>query len=298
MASEKVWLQARVQVSGQFSAQLESLMEREGALAITLTDVADSPVLEPGVGETPLWPEVMVTGLFDGGTPSEPLRLVLAHAPGVASGIQPVFSTLEDRDWERAWMDDFGPMKFGDGLWIVPGGQPAPDTKATVLWLDPGLAFGTGTHPTTRLCLEWIDARSFNNTMRVIDYGCGSGVLGVAAALKGAEKVVCVDHDPQALLATRENALRNGVSEKIETIDAKDFVDRPADVVLANILAGTLIELAPLLSSALKDGGELVLSGILKQQACEVSGAYKQWFGDMQMKTLEDWVLLSGKAGN
>ena len=288
------WCKVDVRVSNKHVQMLESLLESQGALSVTLTDMADTPMLEPGVGETPLWSEVVVSGLFDSQVPMDRLRAVLSLAPGVASEQQISFDSVQDRDWERAWMDNFKPMKFGHDLWIVPGEQQVPDTAVTVIRLDPGLAFGSGTHPTTRLCLEWIDAQTMQDCS-VIDFGCGSGVLGIAAALKGARKVVCVDNDPQALTATRDNAQRNGVADRIETLDAEQFSGVHADIIVANILSGTLVEFASVLCAALNPGGLMALSGILPEQAGEVSGAYEQWLGDIQEVLLDDWVLISGR---
>ena len=297
--SGQTWLEFRVQVASEFASRLESLMASLGALSITLTDLADTPVLEPGVGETPLWPDLFVTGLFESQADAAQLKSILCRAPGVFSDQQVGLSTLDDRDWERVWMEDFGPMQFGRDLWIMPGQQQAPEPGATVIELDPGLAFGSGSHPTTRLCLEWIDAQTFQGAT-VIDFGCGSGVLGIAAALKGAVTVMCVDNDPQALLATNENAARNHVGSNIVTSDGTQFAPGSgpgniADVMLANILAGTLVKLAPVLCSALKPGGLIALSGILDEQAEEVIGVYKQWLEDMKQSDLEGWVLISGK---
>jgi len=292
--SGQTWIEVRIHVSRQFASQIESLLASLGALSITLTDQADNPVLEPAVGETPLWPEVFVTGLFDDQINPQAVRSMLNRAPGISTDGQILFLTLNDRDWERAWLDNFKPMKFGENLWIVPGGQQAPEPDANIIELDPGLAFGSGTHPTTRMCLEWLDAQALKGKI-VIDFGCGSGVLGLAAALKGAQGVVCIDNDPQALLATRENAHRNRVGSIVRTTDCGQPGISCADVVVANILAGTLVDLAPALCLALKPGGNIALSGILKEQAGQVSSIYSQWLENIEQIKLEDWVLISGK---
>jgi ribosomal protein L11 methyltransferase len=288
------WLELSVRVTRDIAPLVENLLENQMVLAVTMTDDADNPVLEPGVGETPLWPSVCVTALFNGNTPVEPLTRVLSLLPGVDRPQQVSFRYFEDQPWERAWLDRFKPMQFGSGLWIVPGDGPAPAEADHVLRLDPGLAFGTGTHPTTHLCLDWVDQHDFEG-QRVVDYGCGSGVLGIGAAIKGAAVVVCVDNDPQALTATRDNALRNGVQQLVETMTPEQFDRQSADVLLANILAGPLIELAPRLHSALRPGGALVLSGILEVQAQELKEAYSTGFSDLQMKTMDGWVLLTGR---
>lgn len=287
------WLELSVRVSREHASLVESLLQNEPVLALTLTDDADDPVLEPGVGETPLWPSVCVTALFSADTPVEPLTRLLSLVPGVDWPHQVNFRKFEDQQWERTWMDRFKPMRFGSGLWIVPGDGEAPADATHVLRLDPGLAFGTGTHPTTRLCLEWIDGYGFTGK-HVIDYGCGSGVLGIGAALKGAKTVVCVDNDPQALMATRDNAARNRVGPLIECYLPEQLASQAADVMLANILAGPLVELAPRLSDLLASGGKLVLSGILEAQAGEVKDAYRQAFSDLQVKVLDGWVLITG----
>ena len=288
------WLELSVRVSRQNAPLVESLLQNEPVLALTLTDDADDPVLEPGVGETPLWPSVCVTALFSGDTAVEPLSRMLSLVPGVDWPHQVNFRKFEDQQWERVWLDRFKPMQFGSGLWIVPGEGRVPEEAKHVLRLDPGLAFGTGTHPTTHLCLEWMDSHDFTNE-RVIDYGCGSGVLGITAALKGARAVVCVDNDPQALTATTDNALRNGVQDAIDSLAPEEFKPQSVDVVLANILAGPLVELAPCLTATLQPGGTLVLSGILEKQAEEVRNAYESGFSEIQLKLMNGWVILTGK---
>jgi len=288
------WTQISVRVSRDDASLVENLLQDQGALAVSLTDDADDPVLEPGVGETPLWPSVCVTALFDADTPTQPLRHLLSLVPGMDQPQQVEFRTLDDQQWERIWLDRFKPMRFGRDLWVVPGEQPVPAEAVHVLRLDPGLAFGTGTHPTTRLCLEWMDGHDFN-AQTVVDYGCGSGVLGIVAAIKGAFKVFCVDNDPQALMATRENAKRNDIANGLQVLAPGDFTHPAADVVLANILAAPLIELAPLLTASLKAGASLVLSGILEQQADEVMAAYRPHVVDLSVTTDDGWVRIDGR---
>jgi ribosomal protein L11 methyltransferase len=288
------WLELSVRVSRQNAPLVESLLQNEPVLALTLTDDADDPVLEPGVGETPLWPSVCVTALFSGDTPVGPLTRMLSLVPGVDRPQQVSFRKLEDRQWERVWLDRFKPMRFGQGLWVVPGNRDAPPEATHVLRLDPGLAFGTGTHPTTRLCLQWMDGHDFQG-QTVVDYGCGSGVLGIVAAIKGATEVICVDNDPQALVATRDNAARNSVAEKIQVLMPSEFNPVRADVMLANILAGPLVELAPVLLASLRPGGSLVLSGILEEQADEVAIAYQLFMDHLCITVDDDWVRLHGQ---
>jgi len=288
------WLELSVRVSRQNAPLVESLLKNEAVLALTLTDDADDPVLEPGVGETPLWPSICVTALFGGDTAIEPLARVLSLVPGIDRPQQVTFRRFEDQQWERAWLDRFKPMQFGTGLWIVPGNQESPPQATDVLRLDPGLAFGTGTHPTTRLCLQWMDGHDFQGRA-VVDYGCGSGVLGIVAAIKGAAEVICVDNDPQALIATGENAARNDVVAKIKVQLPETLKPGSADVILANILARPLIDLAPVLLDCLRPGGWLVLSGVLEEQAEEVAGAYRQHIDDFILTTDESWLRLHGQ---
>ncbi|MEE8339218.1 MAG: 50S ribosomal protein L11 methyltransferase, partial [Xanthomonadales bacterium] len=197
-----------------------------------------------------------------------------------------------DQVWERAWMDRFAPMKYGDHLWIVPTGMEIPFDESNIeIHMDPGLAFGTGTHPTTSLCLEWLDGQDVTGK-GVVDYGCGSGILGIAAALKGAAWVVCVDNDPQALEATSDNAVRNGVTDLVQCLAPEAYSENSADFVLANILAGPLVELAPVLLGSLKPGGTIILSGILEEQAEMVIYAYQAKCHNIYQHEHEGWVRL------
>lgn len=283
------WIEISLRVRREAVDEAEAALLRHGALAITLLDDADRPVLEPGPGETPLWPSVEVRGLFE--TTVDPA--------GVISGVQDIgrpdgirWRTVEDRDWERAWMDRFRPMRFGRRLWIVPTGmaiEPSPDQVE--ISLDPGLAFGTGTHPTTALCLEWLDGQDLAG-LRVVDYGCGSGVLGIAAARLGAEQVVCVDTDPQALEATAVNAERNGVAGRLSCLPPESFRERRADAVLANILAAPLVELAPIIAGCALAGAPVVLSGLLAEQGGAVERAYRPWCERLGQSEKEGWLRL------
>jgi len=291
------WLELSVRVSRSNAALVETLLQNQPVLAVTLTDDADDPVLEPGVGETPLWPSVCVTALFDGDTPTAPLAQMLSLVPGVDRPQLVSFRRFDDQQWERVWLDRFKPMQFGRDLWIVPGDQAVPPDAVDILRLDPGLAFGTGTHPTTRLCLQWMDGHDFSG-QTVVDYGCGSGVLGIVAAIKGAARVICIDNDPQALIATKENAGRNAVADKLHIAMPGKLDPGQADIVLANILAGPLIELAPLLTGALRPAGELVLSGILAEQADEVASAYRGAMADITLANDDGWIRIQArKAG-
>lgn len=290
------WLQVRVTVDREHVEVAETALQEAGAVSLTLLDAGDEPVHEPPPDATPVWSRTVVQGLFAADFRHEVLirRLEAAGLPASKADIET--EALPEQDWERAWMDQYRPMQFGRDLWICPWHvEPDPDWP-TVIRLDPGLAFGSGTHPTTALCLEWIDGLELSG-QRVLDYGCGSGVLAIACALKGAAAVVAVDHDPQALQATRDNAERNGVQETIVTQLPDDFHragsgDGSFDLVLANILAGPLIELAPRIINPLSLGGQLVLSGILPEQANAVEQQYSKALEPVVHQSREGWVLL------
>ena len=290
------WAEVSLSIPREQVAVVEAALQELGAVAVTLLDQADEAVFEPAVDTTPLWPVVQVRGLFSGAIRRGEISLALLQLAGLERPDVLVWRDVADQAWERAWMDRFHPMQFGKRLWIVPSGMEAPaDEQALLLLLDPGLAFGTGTHPTTAMCLHWIDEHEFAG-LRVVDYGCGSGVLGIACALKGAQEVICVDNDPQALEATAANAARNSVRERIVCETPQTLRENRADVVLANILAGPLIELAPLLLGSLRSGGDIVLSGILQEQAPAVAQAYRGRCGEMEVCAQEDWVRLNGRA--
>jgi ribosomal protein L11 methyltransferase len=289
------WYEISVSVTRQGVDTVEQVLEEQGALAITLEDDADNPVLEPGPGSTPLWPSVHVRGLFDVNIPRQAITDLLQERAGISRPDLMQWRSVDDQDWTRAWMDRFQPMIFGENLWIVPTGMAIPfDEKNTEIRLDPGLAFGTGTHPTTALCLEWLDGQDLTGK-QVVDYGCGSGILGIAAALKGATRVVCVDNDPQALEATVINALRNGVENQVVCLAPENFHESESEIVLANILARPLIELAPVLMGCATPGAWIVLSGILDEQAVDVAQAYQSGSTGIQSKSFDGWVRLAGQ---
>ncbi|MBL37904.1 MAG: 50S ribosomal protein L11 methyltransferase [Xanthomonadales bacterium] len=262
-----------------------------GAQSVTLLDAGDQPLLEPGPGETPLWPESIVEALLPDDLPDQDVLIALSAGQVVSSPKDVQFDHLADRDWERAWMDRFKPMRFGESIWICPSHIDPEPEWGVVVRLDPGLAFGTGTHPTTALCLEWMDGIEFEDRT-VTDYGCGSGVLAVAAALKNAATIIAIDHDPQALTATRDNAERNAVGDRIQTALPGELEPAQTDIVLANILAGPLIELAEQIAALVRPGGALVLSGILDAQADEVERAYRPLIGKGRRVSREGWVRL------
>lgn len=288
------WLEISLDVprEAQPEAYEQALLEA-GAASVTLSDAGDHPVLEPAPGETPLWPQVRVTGLFSADTDPGPVRNRLQQELGLTRPPRLHTNPLEDRDWSRAWMDSFAPMRFGERLWVVPAGYEPPAPEAINLRLDPGLAFGTGTHPTTALCLHWLDRNPPRNA-KVIDYGCGSGILAVAALLLGATAVRAVDNDPQALIATVDNARKNGVAAGVQAVRPEQLDDEPTDVLLANILAGPLLELQPRFADLLKPGGRLVLSGVLESQVAALLSRYQADFAFSPAQCRDGWARLDG----
>ena len=289
------WLQAHVTTDKQQVEAVEQQLEALGALSITLLDAGDQPMLEPPPGATPLWKQTEVTALFDTQWNTDELQLALNQSLHSVAYSSLRLQWLEDQAWERAWLEHFKPMRFGRHLWICPTGHQVEANDATVVRLDPGLAFGTGTHPTTRLCLEWLDGADLNGKT-VIDFGCGSGILAVAALKLGAHKVIAIDHDPQALLATEENARRNQVQQRLVVVGNEQFRPVRADVVLANILANVLEDLADTIKPLVAPGGMLVLSGILERQCAEVREAYADSIQFEQPRFEEQWTLLTGQA--
>lgn len=283
------WIQFICNTTSDKADALSDAFSECGAVAVTFEDDADQPIYEPDLGTTPLWTATRIVALFDAETNPDDVDNMLSTL--ITDPPSYRVEAVEDKDWEREWMDNFHPIQFGERLWICPSWHTPPAADAVNIMLDPGLAFGTGTHPTTALCLNWLDQADLKGKY-VIDYGCGSGILAIAAALLGAERVIGVDTDPQALEATRANAARNGV--EIEAYLPGDCPDEPCDLLLANILAGPLQTLAPLFANLAKPNAEIVLSGILQVQAEEVSESYQAWF-DMQPAVIkEDWIRLNG----
>jgi len=271
-----------------------------GARSITLEDAADDPVLEPAPGTTPLWPTVRLKALFDAGIDRE--QLLQRLSVQLKDSLPPAsFEHLADRVWEREWLKDFRPMRFGQRLWVCPADMrpeaaedPVPPERAPVfIDLDPGLAFGTGTHPTTALCLEWLDDAPLSGKT-VIDYGCGSGVLAIAALKLGAGAAIAIDIDPQAIIATRENAQRNQVADRLRVALVAEAQLPDADVVLANILAEPLELLSQDLARLVRARGHIVLSGLLSTQAQRVATQYAAWFDMAPVSTRGDWARLTG----
>ena len=290
------WKQLSVAVPEALTDPLSEACLDRGALSVSLEDEGDQPLFEPRPGETPTWNNTRVIALFEADVDTDLIRSALQARFGAAQLQDWRNETIEDQAWERAWLDHFKPMRFGQRLWIVPTGFDAPEDKSAIcVNLDPGLAFGTGSHPTTALCLEWIDANDVRG-LRVMDYGCGSGILAVAALLKDAATVCAVDIDAQALTATRDNAEKNHVLARVECHFPELIPDGyQADIVLANILANPLIELAGTLSDRVVDNGWIVLSGILKEQAERVAQAYTPYFEMSAPVLREEWVRLTGR---
>jgi ribosomal protein L11 methyltransferase len=286
------WQQLTLYTTKEHAEAINEQLEALGAASVTMQDAADQPLYEPPPGATPLWQMTNVVGLFEEEANVEGVLAALRAQYGAALP-EYRLELLADQDWERVWMDDFKPMRFGRRLWIVPSWSEAPETGGVNILLDPGLAFGTGTHPTTRLCLEWLDGHDIADK-QVIDYGCGSGILAIAAALLGAAAVVGVDNDPQAITATKENARRNAVSAQIAAYLPGYEPTETVDLLLANILAGPLAELAPLFAQRVKPGGGLVLSGILPEQAEGLREVYAAWFEMAPACELDGWIRLEG----
>ncbi|SHM71397.1 50S ribosomal protein L11 methyltransferase [Phytopseudomonas punonensis] len=287
------WLQVRLAITPEQAETYEDALLEVGAVSVTFMDAEDQPIFEPDLGTTPLWSHTHLLALFEADTDADAL---VAHLRLLTGGDLPEhhIERIEDQDWERSWMDGFAPMRFGQRLWIVPSWHEAPEPDAVNLLLDPGLAFGTGTHPTTSLCLQWLDGQALEGCS-VLDFGCGSGILAIAALLLGAPRAVGTDIDPQALEASRDNAQRNGIAdERFPVYLPADLPQEPADVVVANILAGPLVSLAPQITRLVKSGGRLALSGILAEQAEEVRAAYEADFDLDPTATQDGWVRISG----
>lgn len=290
------WIQITTTVPAAQVTPLSDALMAVGALSVTQAEGGDEEIFEPEQGTTPLWQQTRVTGLFPADVDG---YAIIQQLCTLQTGLTPdqfKVEILEDKDWVRAWMDQFQPMRFGQRLWIVPSWHTPPDPDAVNLMLDPGMAFGTGTHPTTAMCLRWLDAHP-PVAQRVIDYGTGSGILAIAAACLGAAQVYATDIDPQALQAAAQNAARNQIQLDIRPVEA--FAANPppaAQLLIANILAGPLIELAPTLASHLQPGGQLVLSGLLENQASELIDTYARCGIHLSLTDTQDgWALLSGR---
>lgn len=291
-----MWHQIAVTVDESQADPVSDFFTHLGAVSVGFEDAGDQPLFEPKPGETPLWLRTRVVALFEEGTDGAAVRSALAAAfDGQLSDWDS--QELADQVWERAWLEHFRPMRFGRRLWICPSGFEPPEPEAVNLWLDPGLAFGTGTHPTTALCLEWLEGQDLTGKI-FIDYGCGSGILAVAALKLGAAFGYGIDIDPQALTASADNARKNGVESLLKLGFPEDLPEVRADTVVANILAGPLAELAGDLTRHLKPGGRLALSGILAEQVEDVRRAYAPWIEFSPAVIQEEWALLTGTKYN
>ncbi|PID41683.1 MAG: 50S ribosomal protein L11 methyltransferase [Proteobacteria bacterium] len=298
------WIQLSTTTDPAHAEVVEDLFLTRSAVSVTLMDAADTPILEPEPGTTPIWNETRVMALFPAETDTRVLLNSLQREIGDSqelANLQIKTEILEDKDWEREWMKNFHPIQCGERLWICPSWREPPEPDRVNLLLDPGLAFGTGTHPTTFLCLQWLDGIDTRGKT-VIDYGCGSGILAIAALLLGADSAVGIDIDPQALLASKDNSKRNGIPENKLSVFTPGQLQgsgtpplKQADIVLANILAQPLIDLAAEIASHVKPGGRIALSGIIEKQAKPVENIYREWFDLEPVKTRDEWVLIVGK---
>lgn len=290
------WIQIKLNATSENALPIsDMLMEETGALSVTFLDAKDNPIFEPMPGETRLWGETDIVALYDAEADTTLIIEQIKASGMFEAGFAYKVEQLEDKDWEREWMDNFHPMKFGERLWICPSWKEVPEPDAINVMLDPGLAFGTGTHPTTSLCLEWLESIDLKGKT-VIDFGCGSGILAIAAIKLGAEKVIGIDIDPQAIVASKDNAERNGVAEQLELFLPQDQPEGLiADVVVANILAAPLRELSPVIKGLVKSEGLIAMSGVLDTQAEDVANYYRDEFTIEPIAEMQEWCRISGK---
>jgi len=288
------WLYVQIDLGDLEPEPIERALASLGALSIAYSDGGDQPILEPNPGIVPLWKNVRIAALFDKGLSETTVRLAVAASIGPGPMLPMQFSILEKQDWLTNWQESLRPMKFGPHFWVCPLKTACPDPDSVSIRISPGLAFGSGLHPTTALCLEWLGNQQIDGTS-VLDFGCGSGILGIASLALGANRVTAVDHDEQALAAARDNARHNQCLDRIRTVSADqlDAVDT-FDIILANILSDTLIQLAPTLKRHCRPGARIALSGILASQAGAVSSAYEQWVALEPPQERDDWVILTG----
>ncbi len=299
------FLQLKIRLPGSQISAVELALEDLGASAVSMVDAEDDAILEPAVGEIRMWPNVILTALFEHEIDQRGLVQGMNELLPRIQSDQIEFEIIEDQEWTRVWMDTYEPMRFGQRLWVCPSGKSIPNQAdqitnlpPVVVELDPGLAFGSGTHATTALCLQWLDElaeqdKLLNKTM--LDFGCGSGILAIAAVKLGAKKAIGIDNDPQAIIASNDNAERNKVARRTHFFASGERAVPHCDVVIANILAGTLIDLAELITASVSKNGLLALSGILQSQADEVAAVYQAHGFALQMQFQQDWVRLSGK---
>ncbi len=287
------WRQFVISLEAIEPARVEEVLCRHGAHSVTLSGAEDEPIFEPAPGTTPLWSDTRMSALFSADADFSLLRADLRQTLAIDTLPENSVERVPDRAWEREWLDRFKPMRFGERLWVSPQGFDVDADKGIVVRLDPGLAFGTGTHATTALCLEWLDSREMRGKT-LLDFGCGSGILALAALKLGAHRVTAVDYDLQAITATRQNALVNEVEDRLVTATTLDGLEVQFDFIVANILAATLVIEADQLCRQLKPGGEVALSGILTEQLAEVSAAYQDCIEFTTPAYRDEWACLSG----
>ncbi|MEI4548564.1 50S ribosomal protein L11 methyltransferase [Pseudoalteromonas spongiae] len=288
------WVQIRINSTKENAEIISDELMELGCPSVTFVDAKDTPIYEPKLGEVTLWADTTVIGLFDASVDMQAITEHLAQMPILQENFVCKVEQLEDKDWEREWMDNFHPIQFGERLWICPSWRDIPDPSAVNVLLDPGLAFGTGTHNTTALCLRWLDSLDLSGKT-VVDFGCGSGILGIAALKLGAKRVIGIDIDPQALEASRDNAERNGVADQLEVYLPEDQPEFEADILVANILAQPLRELHQVILGLLKTGGEFALSGILEEQVTSVEDIYRQYAELETSQQDGEWMRVAGK---
>ncbi|WP_113907853.1 50S ribosomal protein L11 methyltransferase [Aliidiomarina celeris] len=289
------WIQLTLTTSEDYARQLGDILMANQAQAVTYRDAKDAPIFEPGPGEVQLWSQTLVTGLYPAETNLQPILTNLGKVSFLAKPLQYKTDPLEDKDWEREWMDNFKPMCFGGTLWVVPSWHEPPEPTQPHIMLDPGMAFGTGTHPTTALCLAWLTEQDLKGKT-IVDFGCGSGILGIAALKLGAARCIGTDIDKQALIATKDNAVRNGVGDAFDVYLPHEAPQLEADIVIANILAGPLQELSAVILGYLKAGGPIAMSGILRRQATSVMNAYQSRIAFNSPRYIDEWTLIEGRC--
>ena len=285
------WQQLTIATNRELTATVETLLENLGALSVTMTDSADQPIYEPPLNSTPLWQHVSVTGLFEEQHDLSGVEQYFKQHIDDQNSWSLSLERLEDQVWERVWLENFQPIKFGNNFWVCSTEHEVPDPNAILLRLDPGLAFGTGTHPTTALCLDWLANHQLEKS-NIIDFGCGSGILAIAGLLLGAKSAIGIDIDPQALIATTSNAEQNNVLDKIHVYGAEQYPSSPQAIVVANILAEPLISLSNDISALVKPRGHLLLSGILSEQVEQVTSAYQDAFIFCPAVIRDNWACL------
>ncbi|KPM85289.1 MULTISPECIES: 50S ribosomal protein L11 methyltransferase [Pseudoalteromonas] len=287
------WIQIRINANADNAELISDLLMDTGSASVTYVDAKDTPIYEPKLGTVQLWADTTVIGLYDANHDMDSVVATLNAEATLADKLVYKIEQLEDKDWEREWMDNFHPIQFGDRLWICPSWRDIPDPDAVNVLLDPGLAFGTGTHATTALCLKWLESQDLTGKT-VVDFGCGSGILGIAAIKLGAERMIGIDIDPQALEASRDNAKRNGVADKLEVYLPEDQPEFTADIVVANILAQPLRELHEVILGLLKPNGKIAMSGILEEQAQSVADVYAPFLALDEVAVEGEWTRISG----